>query len=279
MSMDKAQLLQLFEAMVTAREIDALEQEVTSRGEAFFHVSGAGHEASVALAPHLIPEDWLHCHYRDKALMIARGLTARDFFDSLYCNDHSHSRGRQMSAHMSDRALNLMSIVGPVGNSALQSVGVAAAIKDSPQDPIVICSVGDGTTQEGEFLEAVAEAVRSELPVLFFVEDNRWAISTDTQQKTFYSLPQGSPEQFYGLPIHRFDGRNLITAEPAIGPVVRAVRESRGPALVVFEVERLTNHTNADDQTIYRDPDDIEPLTQLWRSHSDTRRVAAKTTD
>ena len=72
--MDADQLIQVYRSMFTAREIDRLERELTTRGEAFFHVSGAGHEGSAALAAHLKPEDWLHCHYRDKALMTARGV-------------------------------------------------------------------------------------------------------------------------------------------------------------------------------------------------------------
>ncbi len=260
--MEKAELLNLYRAMLTARRIDQLEQELTTRGEAFFHVSGAGHEASAALIPHLLEQDWLHCHYRDKAMMIARGVTARSFFDSLYCKDSSHSRGRQMSAHMSDPTLHLMSIVGPVGNSALQAVGVAAAIKPRSDNPIVLCSVGDGTTQEGEFLEAVAEAVRGQLPVLFFVEDNHWAISTTTPQQTFYSRPDGDADEFYGIPIHRVDGRDLISAEQQLGPIVAAMRDSRRPAIVVFDVERLANHTNADDQSIYREEEDIQEARQ-----------------
>src|SRR5687768_644028 len=164
--MDNLQLLALYRAMFTARQIDKVEQELTSRGEAFFHVSGAGHEASAALSLHLTPDDWLHCHYRDKALLVARGLSPRSFFESLLCKHNSHSRGRQMSAHMCDVRLKVLSIVGPVGNSALQAVGVAAAVKDRAFKPIVLCSVGDGTTQEGEFLEACGEASRGRLPVL-----------------------------------------------------------------------------------------------------------------
>ena len=256
--MDNAQILGLYRAMVTAREIDRLEQELTNRGEAFFHVSGAGHEGSVALAPLLIDEDYLHCHYRDKALMLARGISPRNFFDSLYCKDSSHSRGRQMSAHMCDRALNILSIVGPVGNSALQSAGVAAAIKSHTNNPFVLCSIGDGTSQEGEFLEAVAETVRSQLPVLFFVEDNRWAISTTTASKTFYSHPSGDPDEFYGIPIHRIDGRDVSLAYEKLVPIVANLRDNRSPAIVIFDVERLTSHTNADDQKIYREAADIQ---------------------
>jgi len=255
--MSSHRYLDLYRAMLTARQIDQVEMELTNRGEAFFHVSGAGHEASVALILHLTDDDYLHCHYRDKALLLARGVSARDFFDSLYCKRTSHSRGRQMSAHMSDRALNVLSIVGPVGNSALQAVGVAAAIREQASQPIVLCSVGDGTTQEGEFLEAIAEAVRSQLPVLFFVENNRWAISTRTDERTFFSTPYGEQDVFYGVPIQRIDGRDVSAADERIGPIIREMRQSRGPAIVVFDVDRLTSHTNADDQTIYRDEADI----------------------
>lgn len=256
------QVLDLYRAMLTARQIDKIEQELTNRGEAFFHVSGAGHEASVALVPHLIADDWLHCHYRDKALMIGRGVTPHSFFESLYCKHHSHSRGRQMSAHMSNPRLNVLSIVGPVGNSALQAVGVAAAVKDRHTRPIVLCSVGDGTTQEGEFLESIAEAVRGRLPVLFFVEDNRWAISTTTRGKTFYCHPGGEPHDFYGIPIRRVDGRDVLSAMQQLGEVVAEMRQQRHPSIVVFSVDRLSNHTNADDQTIYREESDIRQSTK-----------------
>ena len=95
-----ATLLRLYRYMVTAREMDLIEDEYTGRGEAFFHVSGAGHEASVMLQPHLTDDDWLHCHYRDKALMLARGISPEMFFMSLFNKDGSHSRGRQMNAHI-----------------------------------------------------------------------------------------------------------------------------------------------------------------------------------
>jgi len=248
--------------MYTAREIDRVEEEWTGRGEAFFHVSGCGHEGSAALALHLKPEDWLHCHYRDKAMLVARGLTAKDFFDSVLCNGDSHSRGRQMSAHMSAPELNVMSIVGPVGNSALHSVGAACAVREREGNPIVLCSVGDGTSQQGEFLEACAEAVRSELPVLFLIEDNRYAISTTTQGNTLFSRPDGEPTEFYGMPIHRIDGRQVVEAVESFGEVVAEMRTTRKPAIVVLDVERLSNHTNADDQSMYRTAEDIEQTAQ-----------------
>lgn len=245
-------LRSLYTHMVTARHMDLIEQSYTSRGEAFFHVSGAGHEGAIALYPHLTEDDWLHCHYRDKALMLARGISPFSFFLSLFNKDESHSRGRQMNAHMSAPELNILSIVGPVGNSALQAVGVAEMVKDRPGAPLVLCALGEGMTQEGEVIEAIGHAVREQLPVLFVIQDNAFAISTRTAGQTFYSRPDGAASEFYGVPITRIDGRDTAGALVAYEPVVAGIRTDRKPRIVVLSVERLHNHTNADDQRLYR---------------------------
>jgi len=250
--------LSVYESILKSREVDLLEQDYTQRGEAFFHVSGSGHENIAFLNPHLIADDYLHCHYRDKSLMIARGVTVKQFFLSLFCKDQSHSRGRQMSAHLSDPSKKVLSLVGPVGNNALQAVGVASVIKPQETKPLVLCAVGEGTSQQGEVLEAIAHAVRETLPVLFVIEDNNWAISTKTGGKTFYNTPEGDATEFYGIPIVRVDGRDAELTYETFGRVVKQIREDRRPAIVVFQVKRLNSHTNADDQRTYRTGEEIE---------------------
>lgn len=279
------QLRSLYRTMVTARRMDEIEQSYAARGEAFFHVSGAGHEGSIALYPHLIEQDWLHCHYRDKALMLARGLTPEMFFLSLFNKDGSHSRGRQMNAHMSSRAHNVLSIVGPVGNSALQAVGVAEVIKDQPENPLVLCALGEGTTQESEVIEAIGHAVRTAAPVLFVIQDNSFAISTRTSGQTFYSRPDGEADSFYGIPITRLDGRDTVASITQFGSVVAQIRADRRPRIVIFSVERLHNHTNADDQRMYRTPEEItaaaeqgDPIARL-RDHLISEGVPADELD
>lgn len=249
--------IELYETMLTAREMDLLEQDFTGRGEAFFHVSGAGHEATAALAEFLGPQDYLHCHYRDKALMLARGVKPEMFFMALFNKDGSHSRGRQMNAHMSAPELNILSLVGPVGNSALQAAGIAEEVRNKADAPIVLCGLGDGMTQQGEVLEAIAHTVRAQLPVLFFVQDNAFAISTRTSGSTFYDRPDGPADEFYGIPIERIDGRKPLEAREAFERVVTRMRKERTPSIIVFQVDRLHNHTNADDQRMYRSPEEI----------------------
>ncbi|MCI0463533.1 MAG: thiamine pyrophosphate-dependent enzyme [Gemmataceae bacterium] len=266
-------LRSLYRVMVTARWLDQVERELVRSGEAFFHVPCSGHEGVAVLHRHITPADWLHLHYRDKALLLARGIPPEMFFHALLCNAASHSAGRQMSAHMSDPERHILSLVGPVGNNALQAVGVASVVRDQPGQPLVVCSMGDGTTQQGEVLEAIAEAVRSELPVLFWIEDNGYSISTVTHGQTFYSRPHpdSRPADFYGLPIHRLDGRDVVACDWRLGPIVDEIRSSRRPALVVFEVERLASHTNADDERVYRS----EPELRTIRQTGDPLRILA----
>jgi 2-oxoisovalerate dehydrogenase E1 component len=189
--------------------------------------------------------------------MLARGISPYMFFLSLFNKDGSHSRGRQMNAHMSSPEHNVLSIVGPVGNSALQAVGVAEQMKDTAGAPFVLCALGEGTTQESEVIEAIGHAVRAKLPVLFLIQDNHYAISTKTPGRTFYSRPDGEADEFYGIPILRVDGRDTARAIETFGEVVGGIRQDRKPRIVIFAVERLHNHTNADDQRVYRSPDEI----------------------
>jgi 2-oxoisovalerate dehydrogenase E1 component len=257
MTSDIPTMLRLHRAMFLAREIDRVERDLVKQGLAHFHVSGAGHESTALVADYLGEQDWLHLHYRDKALLLARGLPVVEFFRGLLATGPSHSAGRQMSAHFSARQLKVASMVGPVGNNALHAVGNAQAVKFHPDAPVVICCVGDGTTQQGEFLEAVAEAVRTEAPVVFVVQDNRWSISTKTPGQTFFDLPGGPADSFFGLPIRRVDGIDLGATRAAFEAAVTQTRASRGPTLLLLEVERLSDHTNADDQSIYRTADDL----------------------
>jgi 2-oxoisovalerate dehydrogenase E1 component len=245
-------LLELYRPMIASRYSDQLQSAAAQRGEVFFYIPSAGHEASAALAPHLTEADWLHLHYRDRALAYARGVSYESAFYGLFGKAESNSAGRRMPAFPCDPSLNIMSTPTLVGSNVLQAVGVASVIKNEAGAPVVLVSVGDGATQQGDFYEAVAEAVRANLPVLFLVEDNRFALSTVTKGNTFYSLPGGDAESFYGLPIHRIDGVDTMATYNTFGEVVSGIRETRGPKIVIFNVERLESHTNADDQSMYR---------------------------
>lgn len=266
----------LYRPMRTAQEVDRIEQELCAAGEAFFTVNGLGHEAAAAFNLFLGPQDWLHPHYRDRGLMIARGVEPRAWFDSVLTNATSYSAGRQMCCFMASRELNVPSTVVPVGNNAMQAVGIAMQIKDHPDKPIVLCGLGDGTTQQGEVMEAMAEAARSSLPVLFLIEDNGIAISTLTQGQTFYNFPGSEHQPFWGMDIHRFDGREVLPELDRIGALVGEVRASRGPRIAVLRVDRLCNHSNADDQRVYRTAEMLSELDEASNAVVNLRKALIK---
>lgn len=251
-------MLKLYQDMLASREVDIIETELVNSGEANFLASSRGHEGSCILAPYLISSDWIHGHYRDKALMISRGISSKMFLCSALTKAESHSHGRQMVSHMSAPELKILSIVGPVGNNALQAAGVASVIKGHSDKPIVVCSFGDGTSQQGEVLEAIAEAVRSNLPVLFLVHNNNLAISTRTAGATFFSLPDGNkPDSFYSVPITHIDGINPLPELNKVESIIKQMRQDRKPHIIILNVDRLDSHSNADDQKLYRDDDEL----------------------
>ena len=267
--------LDTYRAMALARAADAAEADLTSRGLAFFSCPCSGHESMAVLARLLSGEDWLHLHYRDKALWIARGLPPSALLHNVVASADSPSAGRQMTPFVGDPGLKILCQNVPVGNHAPQAVGVAAAVVDRPGRPIVLCSMGDGASQEGEVLEAIAEAVRRSLPVLFLVEDNGLSISTRTAGRTFYSLPGGydPPTHYQGLTIHRLDGRDPIGLFEGLSPIVSTMREDRRPALVVVSFDRLSSHTNADDDRVYRSPEEVDRARRLGDPVANLRRA------
>jgi len=263
----------LYRPMRTAQTVDRIEQELCAAGEAFFTVNGLGHESAAAFNLFLTPQDWLHPHYRDRGLMVARGVTPQAWFDSVLTNASSYSAGRQMCCFMASKELNLPSTVVPVGNNAMQSVGIAMQIKDNPDKPIVLCGLGDGTTQQGEVMEAMAEAARSKLPVLFLIEDNGYAISTPTSGQTFYNFPGAEDQPYWGMDIHRLDGRDILPELDRIQALVNEVRQTRTPRIAVLRVDRLCNHSNADDQRVYRTAETLEQLAKSSNPVSNLRQA------
>lgn len=268
---DMPRWIGLYRHMVAARRLEALAGDLARRGEVSFHLGGDGHEGSAVLALLLGPMDWLHPHYRDVALLLARGLSVTAYVHAMYGTALSPSRGRDMPPFQCDPALHILPMPTLVGNNALPAVGAAMELARAPDRPVVYCGLGDGGSQQGEVLEAIAEAARSRLPVLFMVENNRYALSTPTAGRTWYDLPDGPPRQFYGIPILRIDGRDPIAAHRDLQPLVETMRDDRRPRLVVFDCERLVDHSNSDDQTVYRSTAEIaqaqarDPIAALRR--------------
>ncbi len=257
-----AELLSLYRWMTISRAIDEVIASLIARGEAFFDLPSCGHEGNAVFGLLLEDDDWLHLHYRSKALLLARGTPIDTFFHNLLCTSRSQSAGRQMPPMASDPARKIVSQTIPIGNHVLQAVGIAAELRRRAltSRSLVLCSMGEGATQQGEVMEALSEAARSQLPLLLVVEDNGFAISTRTAGKTPFSAKAGRGEanHFLGLPVHRIDGRDPVSCLEPLARIVNSIRAGGPAELVILEVERLVSHSNSDDERVYRPPDEIE---------------------
>jgi 2-oxoisovalerate dehydrogenase E1 component len=247
--------LDLLRTMMLSREGDRREGILMRQGKGWFQVPGMGHEALAAIAYHLRPDDYIFPTYRDRALMLARGMTTREIALDFMARAGSSSDGRNMPAHYSSRALNVFSVATPTGSQCLPAVGAAWGIKLAGDDRVVVCSIGDAATRQGEFYEAVCYAIQERLPIVFVVEDNQYGISTPTRNM----LP---------MRLHVFDerwvmfvnGRYVDEVYEKAGEAIRKARTGGGPTILWCEIDRLSSHTSADDHRVYRPAEEIEAM-------------------
>ncbi|MBX3420143.1 MAG: hypothetical protein KF752_01165 [Pirellulaceae bacterium] len=251
-SYDRIKLLRL---MFLSREGDRREGLLLRQGKGWFHVSGAGHEAMAAIAHCLEPTDYLFPYYRDRALMLARGLTNAQLASAFYAKRGSSSTGRQMPAHYSDRDLNIWSVPTPTGSQCLPACGVGWAMQLQAHPGVVLTTLGDAAARQGEFAEAVAFALERQLPVVFVVEDNHYGISTNTQRQNPFRLGLFG-QQF----VEHVDARHPDRVLATVAGAVQQARRGGGPSVIWAEVDRLSPHTSSDDHRIYRTPEDIQAM-------------------
>jgi 2-oxoisovalerate dehydrogenase E1 component len=247
--------LALLRTMMLSREGDRREGILMRQGKGWFQVPGMGHEALAAIAYHLRPDDYLFPTYRDRALMLARGMTTREIALDFMARAGSSSEGRNMPAHYSSRALNVFSVATPTGSQCLPAVGAAWGVKLAGDDRVVVCSIGDAATRQGEFYEAVCHAIQESLPIVFVVEDNQYGISTPTRNMLPMRL-QVFDERWVVF----VNGRYADEVYEKSGAAIRKARTGGGPTILWCEIDRLSSHTSADDHRVYRPAEEIEAM-------------------
>ena len=268
LDLDRETLLRFYRTMFTARRIDDREILLKRQNKIFFQISGAGHEAvQVAIAEHLRPgSDWFYLYYRDRALALALGVTPYEqFLQAVGAASDPASGGRQMPCHWSRRDLHIVSTSSPTGTQFLQAVGCAEAgwraslvsqireaIESFEDDEIVLCTTGEGQTSEGEFWEALNAACTLKLPVLFLVEDNKYAISVPVEVQTCGGSISRLLTGFPGLYIEEVDGCDVLQSYEVTSRAVAYCRERKGPALVHAHVIRPYSHSMSDDERAYK---------------------------
>lgn len=255
--LDKDKLLEAFRWMVTSRKVDDREVQMKRQNKIFFQISGAGHEGILAAAGFHFKSghDWFFPYYRDRALCLALGMTPLEMFlSAVGAGDDPNSGGRQMPSHWGHQRLNIVSSSSPTGTQFLQAVGCAEAIPflASGSDQVVFVSSGDGTTSEGEFFEALNSACTLKAPVVFFVEDNGYAISVPIEVQTAGGSISGLVGDWPNLHTERCDGCDFLDSYAAVGRAVAHARSRKGPALVHSKVIRPYSHSLSDDESMYK---------------------------
>ncbi|HYN40170.1 MAG TPA: dehydrogenase E1 component subunit alpha/beta [Thermoanaerobaculia bacterium] len=263
-------LVRAYRIAFTSRRLDDREIQLKRQNRIFFQISGAGHEAvQVAAALLMKPGvDWLFPYYRDRALCLGLGVTPLEMLlTAVGAKAGEASAGRQMPSHWGSRRLNIFTTSSPTASECLPGVGVAeagrylarpesrgflAATSGFGRDEVSVVTIGEGSTSEGEFWEALNAATTRRLPVLFLVEDNKFAISTPVEVNT----PGGSISKvvrgYPGLFLAETDGCDFLASYDALKWAFAYCRERKGPALVHAHVIRPYSHSLSDDDRLYR---------------------------
>lgn len=268
------EIVAAYRCMLLSRRIDDKEIQLKHQSQIFFQISGAGHEAVlVAAGLSLRPGyDWFFAYYRDRALCLQLGMTPVDMLlAGVGAQDDPSSHGRQMPSHWGRPDLNIVSKSSATGTQLNQAVGAAEAgviygrvhdIADRQSrfhgDEVVYVSLGDGSTSEGEFWEALNTACIRQLPILFLVEDNGYAISVPVEFQTAGGSISRLVRSFPGLHVDEVDGTDFFASLRSVREAVDYVRARRGPALVHAHVTRPYSHSLSDDEKLYKTPAERE---------------------
>jgi 2-oxoisovalerate dehydrogenase E1 component alpha subunit len=248
--------------------------QLNRAGKAAFVVSGQGHEAAQIAAAFALDRerDIIVPYYRDLALSVAFGLTAQDIMmGALARAADPTSGGRQMPAHYGSARLRIITASSPVATQLPIATGTAYAAKLRKTGQVTLTCFGEGGSSEGDFHEACNFAGIYKLPVIFFCENNRYAISVP-QERQMAIDNVADRAAGYGFPGVIVDGTDLLAVYQTVREAADRARRGEGPTLVEAKLYRLHPHTSDDDDRTYRSPEEV----QAWRARDPLTLFAAR---
>ncbi|WP_410588046.1 pyruvate dehydrogenase (acetyl-transferring) E1 component subunit alpha [Amycolatopsis sp. lyj-23] len=253
-------LKEAYRLMVLGRRFDVQATALTKQGRLAVYPSSAGQEAcQVAAALALDSQDWLFPTYRDSVALVARGLKPGEVLTLL--RGDAHCGYNPVETRVAPQCT-------PLATQTLHAAGLAHAMQRRGEDAVALALIGDGATSEGDFHEALNFAAVFKAPVVFFVQNNRFAISVPFEK-------QSAAEALaykgvgYGVRSEQVDGNDAVAVLAVLDDAVKHAREGKGPVLVEAHTYRIDAHTNADDATRYRDAEEVAK----WREADPLKRL------
>jgi len=247
--LDDDQLRELYQLMVVTRRVDREAINLQRQGQLGVYASCMGQEAAqVGGAYALAEQDWVFPSYREAGAAVTRGVDAATLLH-LY-------RGTWLSNHdPHEHNFGLLSI--PIGTQALHATGFAMGARKDGADVVTMVYFGDGGTSEGDPHEAMTFAGAFKAPVIFFVQNNQWAISVPLEKQT--AAPTLAHKGVgYGLPGLWCDGNDVLATYAVTRNAVDRARAGEGPSLIEALTYRMEAHTTSDDPTRYRTKEELE---------------------
>lgn len=270
--LSETQMVDAYKFILMTRLMDDRTENLIKQGKAAFLISGSGHEAvQVAAAMAMKPgKDWFYTYYRDDALGLTLGLTVEEILQHrLGRATDSFTGGRQMPTHLGSKKLRMPTASSPTGSQYLQAVGTALSSFLRNSDEVVYVSGGEGSTSQGEYFEAVNWATRKKLPVIFLIQNNKFAISVPVEDQAAGGSIFKACSGFEGLNKFHIDGTDFLESYGTAKEAVRLAREGYGPSLIYADVVRLRSHSASDAQEKYRSKESLaedikqDPLLKL----------------
>jgi 2-oxoisovalerate dehydrogenase E1 component alpha subunit len=253
-------VLKIYETMLMARRIDERMWLLNRAGKVPFVVSCQGQEAAQAGAAYALDneKDWIAPYYRDMAVVLQFGITPKDLMLSVFAKaEDPNSGGRQMPGHFGKRENRILTGSSPVTTQLPHAVGVALAAKMKEEDFITFVTLGEGSSNQGDFHEGMNFAGVHKLPTVVMVENNKYAISVPVE-KQLACEKVSDRAVGYGMPGVTVDGTDPLEVYKVVKEAADRARRGEGPSLIETICYRLTAHSSDDDHRLYRDAEELE---------------------
>jgi pyruvate dehydrogenase E1 component alpha subunit len=257
---NQQQLIKLYQAMVSTRLFDKKAILLQRRGQLGTYASSLGQEAIGATIGCLMhDDDVLFNYYREYAAQFMRGVKMSEIL--LYWGGNEQGMNFQKARHD-------FPICVPIASQAPQAVGAAYAMQLRGQQRVAVCVLGDGATSKGDFYEAINAAGTWNLPIVFVINNNRWAISLP-QDKQTHAQTLAQKAIAAGIAGEQVDGNDIIALYCRLKKAIEKARSAAGATIIEALTYRLCDHTTADDASHYRNQQEVqenwlyEPINRL----------------